>query len=68
MFHKIIANIARLATPVRSLLTRSTNNDTSALESYLSQAQSIAHLESLQRSWDRRQDRGFGLGNQAQWS
>lgn len=68
MFHKIIANIARLATPVRNLLARKTQNEAAALESYLSQAQSISHLEALQRNWDRRKDRSHGFGNQAQWS
>ena len=68
MFHKIIANIARLATPVRNMLARKSQTDASALESYLSQAQSISHLEALQRSWDRRQDRSHGFGNQAQRS
>jgi len=68
MFHKTIAALVRLATPVRNLLARKSQTDTTALESYLSQAQSISHLEALQRSWDHRQDRGFGFSNQAQWS
>ena len=68
MFQKTIITLVRLATPVRNLLARSTQTSTSALEAHLSQAQSIAHLESLQRDWDRRQDRSRGFGHQALWS
>ncbi|WP_291087667.1 hypothetical protein [Hydrogenophaga sp.] len=66
MFQKTITTLVRLATPVRNLWVRSSQTEATALDSYLSQAQSISHLEALQRSWDRRQDRNRGFGHHAQ--
>lgn len=66
MFQKTITTLVRLATPVRALWVRGTPTESTALDRYLSQAQSISHLEALQRSWDRRQDRGGDFGHHAQ--
>jgi hypothetical protein len=66
MFQKTISTLVRLATPARNLWVRSTQTEATALDSYLSQAQSISHLEALQRSWDRRQDHNRGFGHHAQ--
>lgn len=66
MFQKTITTLVRLANPVRNLWARSSQTNAIALDRYLSQAQSISHLEALQRSWDRRQGRTHGFGHHAQ--
>lgn len=68
MFQTILSRLQRLTQPLRNLLARRAQTDNAALENYLSQAESIAHLEALQRQWDRRQDRHPGFGPRARWS